>query len=847
MAAGAYVQTVVTQTQVVVVADVSYSAEKNLDTVDGYVKDLKKRLPRNSKMGVLCFGKDYKLVTPIGKRFNTVKNSAVDKTETNITSALEYAGTLFAEDSIKRIVLVTDGRQSDMRDSSSLRRTVDALTSNDIRVDAIYIDDTIPDTVDEVQITGVEYNENTFINHRERVTVNLKSNKEVQDVKIYIDKNGENIVTVSEMLEKGSASFNFNLDTSVSAENYYTVRIEAKADTNRLNNTYSFIQNVSNEISILFLTQESGDLQHAHEVYNSDNVTLDAYLVDSSTSVPYSLEDLCTYDEIILSNIDISQINHAYAFIDNLGVAVRELGKSLITYGNTYIQGSDNEILEKLNDMLPVRFGNSNRDPKLYTFVIDDSRSMELNYKMLIAKRAAEKIINDILNETDYVCVIKFDSDAQVMLTPQRLRNKQSVINLINNIDVRQGTVIGSGLKRAYEYIANFPFSEKQLMLISDGLTYSEDKDNPLDAVNDLVNSAISVSAIDVGRGEEDKDPDAFPNAAMAKKLLQDIASRGLGSYYYVGNSLENLENAVFNKILGDEMEMVVEAATYVDIKDPNSSALTGLNTEPDSYYVGGYYNNRAKSDASVVLTVEYKKRASTADVPLYAYWNHGMGKVASFASAFTGNWLRGFPESAANILQTNIADTNIPSSNNDYPYTVSVENRGSFAYVQLETPSIHKSATAKITVTLPDGTELSPADMIYNQGNVYYFNVALPSVGMYKLRISYNFAGKEYTADTNFDLPYFTEYDEFADYSVSTLVKAISVNGGIVSEDGAFNIVNDDKDVRLYTVSLVIPFAIAAAVLFIIDIAVRKLKWEDVTSFFRTLKRGKKSGKGVE
>lgn len=845
MSAGTYVQAVVTKTQVVVVADVSYSAEKNLDTIDGYVKDLKKRMPRNSKMGVVCFGKDYELVTPIGKRFNTVKNSSVDKTETNATDALEFAGTLFKEDSLKRIVLITDGRQSDMRDSSSLRRTVDDLAANNVRVDAIYIDDTISETADEVQITGVTYTENAFINHRERVTVNLKSNKEVRDVKIYVDKNGENIATVSEMLEKGSASFNFDLDTSVSAANYYTVRIETESDTNRLNNSYSFIQNVSDEISILFLTQEGGDLQRAREIFNSENISLDAYLVDVSSDVPYSLEDICTYDEIILSNIDISKINHATAFIDNLDVAVRELGKSLITYGNTFVQGSDNEILEKLDGMLPVRFGNSNRDPKLYTFVIDDSRSMELNYKMLIAKAAAEKIINDILNETDYVCVIKFDSDAQVMLTPQRLRNKQSVIELINNIDVRQGTVIGSGLRRAYEYIANFPFSEKQLMLISDGLTYSDDKDNPLDAVKDLVNSAISVSTIDVGRGAEDDDPVSFPNAAMAKKLLQDIASTGLGSYYYVGNDLANLEDAVFKKILEDEMEMVVEVATFVDVKEPNASALSGLSVAPDSYYVGGYYNNRAKSDASVVLTVEYKKKNSTADVPLYAYWNHGTGKVASFASAFSGNWLRGFPSADASILQTNISDTNIPSSNDDYPFTLSVENRGSFAYVELATLGIHKSATAKVIVTLPDGTALPPADMIYNQGNVYYFNAALPSVGMYKLHVSYNFAGKEYTADTSFDLPYFIEYDEFADYSVSVLVKAISVNGGTVSEDGAFDIVNDDKDVRLYTVSLIIPFAVAAAVLFIIDIAVRKLKWEDITSFFRSFKRNKKNGKG--
>ncbi|MDE7306404.1 MAG: VWA domain-containing protein, partial [Clostridia bacterium] len=628
---------------------------------------------------------------------------------------------------------------------------------------------------------------------------------------------------------------------SAAAENKYTVRVETESDTNKLNNTYSFIQNVSDETGVLFLTQDEGDLLRANELYSNSNVKLDAYLVDGTTTVPYSLEDLCAYDEIVLSNINISTINHAAAFIDSLDVAVRELGKSLVTYGNTYVQGSDNEILFKLDDMLPVHFGNTNRNPKLYTFVIDDSRSMELNYKMQIAKAASEKIINEILNETDYVCVIKFDSDAQVMLTPQRLRNKQSVIDLINNLDVRQGTVIGSGLRRAYEYIAGFPFAEKQLLLMSDGLTYTDDPDNPLDVVNDLVNSGISVSTIDVGRGGEDSDPVKYPEAYNAKTLLQNIASRGNGGYYYVGNDLNNLNDVVFNQILGDELKMVVEEATYIDIKNPNDLVLNGMNTTPKSYYVGGYYNNSSKSAADVVMTVKYE---DNFDVPLYAYWNHGTGKVASFSSAFSGTWLRGMSDDAKNLFQNNVMNTLKPSSDNDYPFIISTEIRGGFAHVEITTPNVHKSASAEVAVTLPDGSELSKASMVYNQSNAYYFDVALPMTGTYGINISYNYAGKNYNTKTNFDLPYFTEYDEFADYSVSTLVKAISVSGGYVSENGAFDIVNDENEVRIYTVSLIIPFAIATVVLFIVDIAVRKLKWEDITSFFRTL-RSKRSGKG--
>ncbi len=124
-AAGTSLVTVITQTEVIVVADVSYSANKNLDTVDGYINELRKNLPRNSKMGIICFGKDYKMITELGGEIKSVKESGVDDTETNIGSALTYAGSLFGEDVIKRLVLISDGRQSDLRDSNSLKRISD--------------------------------------------------------------------------------------------------------------------------------------------------------------------------------------------------------------------------------------------------------------------------------------------------------------------------------------------------------------------------------------------------------------------------------------------------------------------------------------------------------------------------------------------------------------------------------------------------------------------------------------------------------------------------------------------------------------------------------------------------
>ena len=89
--------------------------------------------------------------------------------------------------------------------------------------------------------------------------------------------------------------------------------------------------------------------------------------------------------------------------MESLETAVSMFGKSLITLGDTSIQNKNDSELRDLQNMLPVNYGNSGSDKKLYTIVIDGSRSMEFNNKLQIVKRAACNLI-DLLEDRDSVC-----------------------------------------------------------------------------------------------------------------------------------------------------------------------------------------------------------------------------------------------------------------------------------------------------------------------------------------------------------------------------------------------------------------------------------------------------------
>ena len=56
-AAGTMLTTYMTRTEVVFVADVSYSAQKNLEQVDAHIASVSKKLPRNTRLfGIPCSG-----------------------------------------------------------------------------------------------------------------------------------------------------------------------------------------------------------------------------------------------------------------------------------------------------------------------------------------------------------------------------------------------------------------------------------------------------------------------------------------------------------------------------------------------------------------------------------------------------------------------------------------------------------------------------------------------------------------------------------------------------------------------------------------------------------------------
>ena len=839
-AAGTQIVTIITETDVYVLADVSYSANKNLDTVDNYISDLSKNLPRNSKMGVLCFGKDVVELTKLGAPLKSVKTAEVDDTETNIAEAMNYAGTLFGDGVIKRLVVITDGRQSYLGDTNELRRTVTNLQGQGIHVDAIYLDDTLSENAKEIQISGADFTRKTYLGHNEEVTVNIQSSFATSNTTVEIYKDGELLDRKSNRpFAQGTSTVSFTLDTQSMGDFSYEIKVIDESDESDLNNVYSFTQTVSGDVKVLFIGSKAEDGEYIGEIYG-ENAEIDAYISDEN--MPVSLEDLCGYDEIVISDIDLTTvIPYRYeTFIQNVNTAVSAFGKSLVTFGNLGIQDKADGTLNTLDDMLPVRFGDAVDNPKLYTIVIDVSYSMNMWSRMKFAKSCAQGLLK-ALSDDDYVSVVAFSGSTEQVLPPTSLRNRDSVLDYIENLRFEQGTLISAGLNRAFNMISTLNYSQKQIMLITDGIPYDEysdeedDENENVTLVGTMRGYGIYTSVICVGGDNDEYQP-----------LMKNIAKTGGGSYTRVLNEYD-VAGISFDEILPEDTDAEVENDVGIRVqigKSQSRNELIAGNEEKnlanagftaDSDFITYYVVSKAKSSATTVLTVNYEYKiddlTADLDVPLFAYWNYGNGKVTSYTGRLTGLYQYGGAKSErSDPFFKNVLTYAVPDEKIDAPFTVSTELDGKSAKITLTPGEARSRATAQMTVLSPSGEESTHTLAFDSKSYSQQFRVT--ETGRYELTLTYSYGGQDYSTVTYLNLSYEPEYDAFAVYDAAVLYKMIG-SDGVVSLDGQLEIVNDESEQETYVMRLTMPLMAAAVVLFVVDIIIRKLKWKDIVSLF--------------
>ena len=854
--------------EVYVVADCSDSQKYAVKTIDNLVKDVYSKAQKNStKVGLVAFAADGNQITVakpgqfsadnVPSLASIFEREDFDRSTSNLASAMEYTSSLYTETALKRMIVISDGIETD----GDAVKTVQKLNENNIQLDTIAVDDPLND---EFALTGVDYIDHGFVNRPSKVTLAIRSRKETK-LKVSIMRDGEVVngggngaeITVA----RGMNTYSYDITATEAATYNYTAKLSTiggSSDSFKENNQISFTQDFTDVLNVLFVGESTSDgtyfnnlnLYATNTGIDQSKTTIDTYSYDHP-DCPYELTDLIKYDEIVLSNVNFNDegMTHAKEFATNLETAIRVHGKSLITLGATHSGDSKLDYVNNYNAMLPIQFDSD--DPKALIFLIDVSGSMDTNDRITKAKNGAIACL-DALNEKDYFGLVTFSDTTKLVQSLTSVKNKAAIVKNIKKLTTEGGTTMGPALKECGKQLANFEGDYKYIVTLSDGEPFDSESELKK-IVLSLSNQGITTSFINI----ENTD-------STAVALLKKLATVGGGMYKYVKSATAlgaAMREMIVNEINLTKVEPEIGESFDIQysFKNKNDAVLDNVGSLNDIY---GLYYCRTKLAANTVLYINYTHvsdddsgTSTIIPIPLYAYWNYGNGKVASFTSDIYGDWTSSFMNENGKKLLQNAAYNTLPERNADHILTLNYVNNGVTSSLKASPNNGDVKGIVKATATylgtdgvkadedpLKDQIGVAREPMYLAFDGAYYSGEIATGVqgAKYNIKLEY-YTDNQWTntdgvisikdneepideVETPLYFDYSKEYDVFNNDANNVLyAMSKAANHGTYSQNEVNYSVSTDETSQSTYISTMMVFLLISVGLFLVDVFVRK------------------------
>jgi Ca-activated chloride channel family protein len=210
------------------------------------------------------------------------------------------------------------------------------------------------------------------------------------------------------------------------------------------------------------------------------------------------------------------------------------------------------------------------RRPLNLAIVLDISGSMSATdntakTRLEWAKEALKKTVEN-LNEGDVLSIALFETNARMLLPPEKVTNKDRIFDMLTAIQTEGTTNLEAGLRMGYESAAKnlSPFYENRVILISDaGLnTGVVNEDEILNLVNKWAVREVGLTAIGMG--------DNFK-----QKFINHIAQSKGGNYLFVQSGEEMQQYFDAFKFL--VTPIATDLALAIDVKNAKFVAAYGV------------------------------------------------------------------------------------------------------------------------------------------------------------------------------------------------------------------------------------------------------------------------------
>ena len=726
------------------VLDVSASMTTVRDQVDSAARAGAAALRQGDVLGIVATADGASVEeAPTDRPLFLHMESVLPDQRSDLSAGIRLAGAVLPRDFSRRVVVVSDGRQTG-GDAIGAARELAAIGT---AVDVLPVGQA---SGADVRLESVEVARTAYQGEVPALTARVSSDRPTAaTIRVWRD-DGELAVERGVQLATGQQELALSLPAAQDP-GFHRYRVDVDvadrtADATPLNDSLGAVQSVLGPPRVLVL---ANDAQTAAPLVGALQAGGAEVRVAQPSAAPTDLAGWSAFQAVILDDVSAESLPASAA--DQLESYVRDLGRGLAMIGGPNSFGAGGFSATGIERALPVYMDvrGRGRQPRVaLALVIDKSGSME-GPKIDMAKEAAVRSLK-LLGPLDQALVLTFDTVVQWVASPTPVTDhgRQQLDDAIGSIDAGGGTEIFPAVELAFEALRDADADVKHLILLTDGQDAGRNNYQPL--VDQMRAAHVTASTVAVGNDAD-------------QAFLSALARAGRGRFHYTDDPAD-IPEIFTRETLMATRALLVDTHFFPSVASTEvgeNSLLRGLSTTPA---LDGYIAVTPKERAEVVLV-------SPDSDPLLAAWQYGAGRAVAWTSDVGGRWTTGWVGTpTAATLWGNILSWLLPSQTQG-PLAVNIEPSSTGqAFVTADVGQNTDSDWAHVKPTRarvvgPDGraqeVELAPAGPGRYRGTI---DAALP--GAYVAEVTQDIdsssaSGATLNGEAGWVAPYPAEFRE--------------------------------------------------------------------------------------
>jgi uncharacterized membrane protein len=791
---------------VIYAIDISDSiGENSIQEALAFVARTVSEKPTEDEAGLIVFGRNAAVELPPMTSVpiegdSIVFNSIINRDATNLEKSLSLAAAMLPEDKRGRIVLVSDGTQTE----GSLTQILDQLKSREIAVDVLPLNYQYED---EVWLERLELPRSIKLGENYQVAVVLSSLKAGEGT-LVLKENGEELYSEQVTFQAGKNRYVFPiyLNTAGYYEYSAAITVDSNKDHQDKNNKVMDYIFVEGEGRVLLVTDPYGEERDWQSLEKALRESDRAVELKTALEMGRDTLSLMAYDCIVFVNVavdefDVIQLQAVHDAVKNLGVGFLMVGGQ-----NSFGPGGYHKTI--IEDALPVSMDVTKKKvlPKGALVII--LHTCEFPEGNTWGKRITKAAIK-VLHPQDEIGVLVYSFQGAeswlFKLTPAADYNK--LVPTINAAEIGDMPSFASTMRMGLNALKKSDAAAKHMIIISDG----DPSPAPPPLVEEFVANHVSVSTVAI-----------FPHGGLEISNMRGLAGRTGGRYYFPADP-SRLPSIFIKEANTLKRTMIQNKTILPDVEFPHP-VLKGIDQLPPLH---GYVLTSAKGATNqTVLRAPASEEFPGEIDPVLAIGRYGLGVTAAFTSDLSTNWGKDWVEwdkyrSFVNQLITSISRVHKQGHLRIWTYTTG--NEGTIIV-----EDFHPEERFLDVIAVVAGPRNRAETVTLRQVGPRRYQVSLPlwGGGRYQVIAEGRDGENKETTIAGIIVPYSPEFLKFRADPIMLREIAEKTGGQELQiDDKADKIYQANRKPKLSSRPVYIWFLIALACLVPLDVGVRRIQ----------------------